>query len=1078
MTGCKGFNRILPTKINPPHYGKNYLFRKDLLHKMYKITRHRLTLVCAGAGYGKSLSVSAALSGLDLPVAWVSLEDGDKDPYLFCDYLLAALETVLPGKLTYTRRELDTPHSPKPWRLVVGALIQELYSADSDRKGLLLVMDDYHLVAGESEIDWVVNFLLVHAPEWLHLVLITRHDINLPCFCRLRARGELLEIGRDELAMGKEEIAELFATVYGMEISTREADLIWRRTEGWPIALQLLFQRMAKTPDREWESLPKELEPLFQYLAQEVLARQPETIRMAVMQMSVLDDFDEKTCNAVLGNMLPVDFLNQIKKRGLFLISLGGGYYRFHHLFQEFLREQLRREDYLCWQLNQRAAEYYYKEGQVEKALIYYMQSKTWQHAADLLEELAPTMLENGRGKTLEGILERLPEKYIRLNPMLLVAAGDAARLSSNFEKAEKLYGEALALAGKIGLWRVECAANRGLALIYLDTIQPGPAEKYLKRALKALKNGEMEEKARLVQLMAENKINQGKPEHARRYQRLACEMLHMASRGDPDARLLLRTGRLASAQKLLETKAGREEKRQRSPRSHRETPLLLSLLYSFQGQADKALATAREGIAVGEYLESPFVVAVGQMRLGHAWLLQQPSRLDAAEEAYQTALDISDRVGVRRGRAEALMGLCLVYAHGGDLDPALRHGREGVAVAEQVHDFWFAAILRLSMGVAAAVCKQQDLAGEFLAAAGDGFRRCGDSHGLALCCWWRAYLAHRSGRRKEFLPAVRELLNLCQIHGYDFLLTRRTLLGARDARASVPLLIEARREEIRSDYVQWLLSELGLSETGVHPGYTLRVQALGRFRVWRGEKEITSQQWQREKAKRLFQLLLTNRRQLVHKEQLMETLWPERDGETADRDFKVALNALMKALEPGRPPRSNSAFIIRESCSYGLNLASGYWLDADEFESLVEMGYKVLARSEEQAMNFFKRALEIYQGDFLQEIVYDEWCAGERERLAVLYLRAAETLAGLLARRGDYAGAVQITDRILARDNCWEEAYRLKMQCYSRLGNKSMVARVFVRCQENLEKELGISPSLETVKLYQALSGRKRQIN
>ncbi|MGB9905513.1 MAG: ATP-dependent transcriptional regulator, partial [Desulfotomaculales bacterium] len=489
-----------------------------------------------------------------------------------------------------------------------------------------------------------------------------------------------------------------------------------------------------------------------------------------------------------------------------------------------------------------------------------------------------------------------------------------------------------------------------------------------LRKAYRTLDEEDAQEKAEILSLLAENYLNQGRPRQAGRYQRLAGEMFHLASRGNLEARLLLRTGRLEGAIRLLESRVpDQKSDGYHPPASFRETPLLLSLCYSFTGEAEKAIVAAQEGIRLGQKLRSPFVEAVGYARLGHALLTREGRPAPSVFEAYRTALDLNDRLGVVRGRTEVLMGLCLFYGLGGDWLAAKRCGTEGVEVTGRLKDRWFSAVLLHSLGVAATHCRRYAEARGYLEEAREMFSACGDSFGKAVASWWLASNALRAGDSADFSRQAALLLELCESRGYDFLFTRGTLLGPQDGRASVPLLQEARRREIAGAYADLLLGRLGAGLAPVLPEYTLKVYTLGKFRVFRGTEEIEFGAWRRESARRLFLLLLTRRRSLLHKEEIMACLWPEAEPEAAQRDFKVALNALLNVLEPGRQPRHPSFFIQRDGPAYYFNLASGYWLDAEEFENLVGRAIKVAAERPEQAELELKRALDLYAGDYLQ---------------------------------------------------------------------------------------------------------------
>ena len=201
----------------------------------------------------------------------------------------------------------------------------------------------------------------------------------------------------------------------------------------------------------------------------------------------------------------------------------------------------------------------------------------------------------------------------------------------------------------------------------------------------------------------------------------------------------------------------------------------------------------------------------------------------------------------------------------------------------------------------------------EILSRALLAFRECGDSFGRAAARLWLslAYLDLHQG--EHFASGVEDLLALCETHGYHFLFTAPTLLGPPDPRRLVPLLLEARARKRRPAYAARLLADLGLPDIQMHPGYQLRLQTLGAFRAWRGDVEIEPREWRRDKARQLFQLFITQRDRQFQREEITEILWPDLSPEAAIRDFKVALNALNKVLEPNRPADAPFAFIVRE---------------------------------------------------------------------------------------------------------------------------------------------------------------------
>lgn len=249
-----------------------------------------------------------------------------------------------------------------------------------------------------------------------------------------------------------------------------------------------------------------------------------------------------------------------------------------------------------------------------------------------------------------------------------------------------------------------------------------------------------------------------------------------------------------------------------------------------------------------------------------------------------------------------------------------------------------------------------------------------------------------------------------------------------------------------------------------------LRIQTFGVFRVWRGAVEVRQSEWQRENARRLFQLFLTERGRFLPRDRICDLLWPTLDADQAESHFKVALYALNNALEPDRPARGPTTFIIRREMTYGLDPEADVWLDAAEFERLVIAGNRVEHSSRDQAVELYRAAVDLYAGDYLVDALYEDWSSAERERLQLMFLSTASTLADLLVRRNQEREAIRLAQRVLQMDDCWEEAYRLLIVAHARRGNRPQALRIFERCRATLETELGVAPMPQTVALAERI--------
>ncbi|HEY3367385.1 MAG TPA: BTAD domain-containing putative transcriptional regulator [Symbiobacteriaceae bacterium] len=1066
-----GEDQVLRAKLLPPRPRRHTLVRRRLQERLSEALEVPLTILHAGPGYGKTTALASFLAGQTCVTAWYAISEGDGDLLPFLLHFIYALreQNLLIGdKALSILQEGQGPN--RPWDLAAAALINDLVVSSGSTE-TLIVLDDFHVVDESPAILAIVEHLVEHLPPQVHLLLATRRRPSLPGLPRWRARAEVLELGQADLAFTPEEVHALFRDQYGFDLTVHQADGLAGRTEGWIIALQLIWQGLRKGSAllQGWDGLPNSLEGLFTYLAQEVLDRQKPFVRRFLLATAALERLEPAVCDALIGEPGSASVLVALEENGLFTQAIGSGVWRYHQLFHQFLRESARR-DAAAWQAHHLiAAQYFAAAGAEAEAAGHYL-SAGEPDAAALRLLRAAGLLETGRVDVLGGLLERLGDETYGRYPELLLRRGDVARLTSRFDEALRHYGQAAGAYRAAGDGRGLCLALMGQGRVYLDTISPGDAEGLFQEALQLAGALGEEERAQLMALVAENATNSGRPVDAEHFARLAAGRAPLAE--DLEVRALLRTGRLAAAMGILDRQArGGAAGADGASRSHREVPLLISLIASFTGDAERARAAAEEGIRRGREKRSPFVEGVGFIRLGHALQMNPLTPINDVAEQYQRAIAVMDGLKVVRGKSEPLAGLCTLYGHAaGDWALAEQYGQQGAEIAAAARDNWFFAFCLLSLGSSAVAVGRPEADG-YLRRSEAAFESAGDPHGLALARLWQAMLAHRRADWTAFDGAIGQALATAQANGYGFLFTRRTLFGPRDPQALIPILSEAHRRRVMADYAAWLLAERGIPNPESHPGFTLRVRALGDFQVWRGNQEITRREWQREKARQLLQLLVTCRRRMLQKEQLIDLLWPGADPDTAARDFKVAHNALVTALEPNRTARSGSFYILRSGTAYGLDPAVGYWLDADEFERLAGLGLALAERGQEpEAAESLRRALDLYQGDFLQDVPYEDWCSEERERLQVLYLRAAEWLAQRAVREGDYEGCIRTCDRILARDPCWEEAFRLLMRSYYRLGNRAMALRTYDKCAQNLQAELGVRPMPATQQLYERI--------
>jgi DNA-binding SARP family transcriptional activator len=1063
---------VIQSQLIPPLPRKAILPRPRVRSLLQRALQRPLTVLLAGTGYGKSTAL------LDLHeegrrLFWYTVNEPDRDPLLFLIHLISAFASHNEAYGKDALRYLEE-HSGRVTPSALTPLLNAL-TVHLQEEGVL-VMDDYHWVHDVPEIAGLVRHLIQYRPPNLQVVIATRTMPDHLDLNRWRVKGELSLLTHNDLAFTAEEIEALFREGYGFPITPQQAERLAKETEGWALVLQMIWQSVQRQPsaslDGVLERLPETLEGLFDYLAPEVLARQSKEIQRFLVRSSILRQLEGEICDELLGIQESAILLRRLYEGGLFIEAAGGQTYRFQRLFQEFLQSQLNHQPAEARSLHLRAANLYLNRKRSEEAIYHLLKAGEYAFAADVIEQIGAGLIRSGRLESLQYYLGRLPSQLKADRPLLQLLLGDLHRLLADFEPSLNHFQAAEQLYRQRGDGWGCSRALRGQAQVYLDTIRPLQADVLLEEALRLLQPQEhRDEMAVLLDQLAENKLNLGKPDEARLLHRKAQLLRGETSPNDVylEGRVLLRTGKLIEARRLMLNQAAEERhsEAQRAQRFHRETLLLLSLICSMLGESQEAERFARDGIAIGKRLQSEFVEAVGLIRLGHALQVAhvQPwgeAYRRKAVDLYRRAIELMHPFKVARVGVEPLWGLTRVLGYGGDLQEAEECARRALVISEKAGDEWIGNLVRTSMGASFALAGQFGAGRYWLERAAQGFESVGDRFGWTAARLWLAWMTWYGGEQLQALAELEHILSHQQGQDTEALFVRPTFLGWKDEQTLLPLLLAARRQGIGGEYLVKLLNA-ATYEGEYHPAYTLNVRTLGDFSVWRGEQRVHSAEWQREKARQLFQLFITHRRRGLLRDQIVDLLWPELDGEAAVRDFKVALNALNRALEPQRPREAAPFFIRRQDNLYGINPLAKVVVDADEFERLA-----LPDSTDEEPL---RQALELYQNDYLQECCYEDWSSLERERLRQIYFSAVQRLGELLSSQGRWDEVIGICNAALLRDSTWEPAYRLVMQAYAAKSNQAQVIQTYQRCWKILWDELGVEPSLETRDLLRRLT-------
>jgi LuxR family maltose regulon positive regulatory protein len=538
---------LLTTKLYAPRLRTNRVVRPWLITRLNQgLEQRKLTLISAPTGSGKTTLMSewlyskaevetqsgeygvssvfpTAYSLLPTPlkVAWLSLDRDDNDPVRFLTYVIAALQIIWPD---LGETSLNVLHSsrPLPLEAVLTALVNEIATIPTE---FVFILDDYHVIETEI-IHRALSFLLDNLPAQIHWVIISRVDPSFS-LAHLRARGQLLELHAAELRFTPTEAAAFLNQVMGLNLSADDIDTLEARTEGWIAGLQLAALSMQGC---EAEDIPSFMAAfggshryILDYLAEEVLQRQPEAIQTFLLQTSILDRMCGPLCDAVIyeneearrrggehkdqqhrltasspPRLTGQGMLEWLEQANLFIIPLDDErrWYRYHHLFADLLRNLLQKNVGAqgLAPLHRRAAEWFERQGLPAEAMSHALAAADVERAARLVEQNARTLLSRSEMATLLSWLNALPAELVRSQPQLslfqawaLTLTGQLDAVEPYLQGVERHEGEMAAIRATVAYFRRDMP--QAIAL-YRQAFEKLPADNSFLRGAVALSLG------------------------------------------------------------------------------------------------------------------------------------------------------------------------------------------------------------------------------------------------------------------------------------------------------------------------------------------------------------------------------------------------------------------------------------------------------------------------------------------------------------------------------------------------------------------------------------------------------------
>jgi ATP/maltotriose-dependent transcriptional regulator MalT/DNA-binding SARP family transcriptional activator len=1063
------------TKIVIPTLRPEILHRSRLLAHFDNLLDRKLIIIAAPAGYGKtSLLVDFARQS-EIPTCWLSLDALDQDPQRFCAYLIAALELRFPKFGKQSKAVLRSLVSlEQDMERMLAALVNEIDSQIDQH--FTLVVDDYQFVDSIPDIRNLFSRFVYLVGENCHIVLSSRRVPALPDITLMVARQQVGGFDLEELAFRPNEIRSLFEMTYGMSLDNRSIDGLMQQTEGWITGLLLSASSVASSlPDMTSAARTAGVD-LAGYLDQEVLAPQPPQVRNFLLQTSLLEEFDADLCKAVMGEGDWKNLIKTVRRDNLFVQQVGpdGSWLRYHHIFQEFLRQRIQEEEPEKVQtILSCLAKVYEERHEWEKAYSILRQLNNLDLISGLIERAGMPMLLGERLITLQTWLNNLLTEQFQKRPALLslkgallctVGEGHLAlatldRTILEFQKTDDLANLTLAFVRRSAAHRLvgDYASSLQDAEKALRLSEEKPDLQFTYAEAERFKGLSLYQLGQVAEATQVQEDALGCYEQLGDKQRAAWVLVELGNS-------YYSSGSYPAALNAY-NQALDEWRRESNLPSQANVLNSMGVLCHHQGDYEQAVQAFESGLECARSSSSQWQESLLLTSLGDLYV--DLDEYEAAFQAYDVAAQIAQQVSYQfltnyLGLAQA--HLARLRGQFREATLCLHEVRANILATNSNYE---CGLYFLEHGSLQFVEENYGPATADLEQALNYFQGGGLTTETAGSRIWLAIAYFKAGKT----PAARDQLKTAlgrELSGPSQYPVRQVFRQAQ------PWLAELQNDtECNAILAPWFenvaSAERGLPDLRkrlrrslhtipIHVPH-LMIQAFGKAQVRVNGKLVTTRQWKTASVRELFFYFLSASRPIT-KEESGATLWPELSAQELKLRFKNELYRLRHALGQN---------VIRfENDLYSFNRLIDYEYDVEKFNNAI-MKAKSASQLEEK-ISHLRLATSLRNGPYLQDLEAT-WVWPERERLDRICTDAWMQLAESQRQNGDLQAALQACQQALKVDSCREEIHCLAMQLHAERGDRLGIIWQYQACCEALRSELDIEPSLETQALYQRLT-------
>jgi ATP/maltotriose-dependent transcriptional regulator MalT/DNA-binding SARP family transcriptional activator len=1079
-------------KISVPPRPTTLVTRTRFSGFLQSITQRKLIAVVGPAGYGKTSLLLDLAHTTELAVCWYTLDSYDADPWEFLRYLSASVAQHFPESLEQTRRILKC-QSQTPFPTVAAGLVRELGAIRSE---FLLCFDDWHLVDSVKEINDLVTQIAMRCSD-IHVILASRSHPTLSNQMLLTARRQFICIDDSQLRFQADELAAVLAADGFQSVTDEQAQALVKLSDGWITGVLLAFQMVGGDIDQVLTNNITLTRPIQRFLTEQILASQPVDVQQFLYETSLLNELNAELCDTLLGRSDSAAMLERLMTQRLFISELQSGTLRYHHLFREYLQQQLHRQN----------PELFRALGQ--KIVRLYVQGAQWSAAFELCASLGNQTLaqkilrEHGEDLYLQGRLETLDRAFAsmegaELDVPLLCLQAKVALDRGQIDQAQTLVNQATRIDAWMGpelklLQAVLDRINGRFALaselaeqVLQDTDDPKLQGAAL-RNLGIVQQRTGEPLAAITTLQRASAIEQARGatlavaqvEHELMICYHLIGDLHAAQQigrqaearwsevGNIGRRALTRNslalnhamrGRYRVAHQIA-CAALRDAQDAATPQY--EVAILstlgdifadLGLWEGSQAAYEQALHTGGTAFIRGHIAVAQIAVLVGQGR----------------EREAQAALDrLPDKIAQTNLVAILLLQAQLAGAAGnpqaglGYVQQAIEAlGPQGSAI-EQIRAAMIAAQLSY---LADPTDEAQALA--YLKRAACLSEQSDCATAVVLCRSMQPLIKQLQAhfppaqswlRQHRYLQEIADLLRHQPVPGLTTLFAAEVGVAQAPppalAPAPAPAPAPPPAEEQRAG-----LGEIPPSPIA-DPRPLLQAHYLGGDQIWLRHTQLGIS---RGRARAVLTYLLINPRGASRAE-LYRAIW----GEEEAPEGTNALNQVIYRLRTLLP---ENAIITLNRDTYCLDQSIlRIEVDTEQFEQLLNTG--LAEENIQRRLEIIWNALELYKGPLLGDSEAS-WCLEQRTRLERRYQQALRQAAEDCEKTRALVQALNLYHRITARDLTCVAAHAGIMRCHVAMDEPALAIAQYRSLKQALDDELGIDldPNSEVEQIYQAL--------